>query len=336
MIVPAAVKRKFLNLNNFIKYVGREVRETLLAYCEEEGYAFVSRYKTEESLAEKIESGRYRRWSDLDDLYASTIVIPTLSSEPRVVDFLESRFKQVDLRRRGASQKSPDAFRYDATRFIGSLKGTPAVHRAPEIDGIRFEVQIRSAFEHAWSVATHELTYKSQEIDWRRLRLAAQLKAAVEQLDTLILAFDGSAALVMASQWPEVNQKQRIAETFKRLVQERQIPEELAPKDWSRFSENLQKVVRSGWAAERGSRRDYEGEINDALKAIEAELRSLGLGQVPRSVSLLQLALGILAQRGLLSRSFNNFTPSVTPELESLYPEVKKFTPVFDYEETRP
>jgi hypothetical protein len=41
------------------------------------------------------------------------------------------------------------------------------------------------------------LVYKSSEIDWKRLRLAAQIKANVEQLDTLILAFEQTSLIAI-------------------------------------------------------------------------------------------------------------------------------------------
>lgn len=203
MIVPLAVARKFDHLDGYTRYVGGVVRDIVLSYCEEHGYAFVSRYKALESLAEKIESGRYRRWSELDDTYAAAIVVPSLSLEPAVLSFLQKRFKQVTLHEQGTTKKAPDVFRFDATRFIGSLDSGIA-DRAPEIERIRFEIQVRSAFEHAWSVTTHALAYKSDDVDWRRLRLAAQLKASVEQLDMLVRAFDASVSSVTEFEWPNI------------------------------------------------------------------------------------------------------------------------------------
>ena len=73
------------------------------------------------------------------------------------------------------------------------------------IYNITFEIQVKSAFEHAWAVSTHDLVYKSPEIDWKRLRLAAQIKANVEQLDTLILAFEQTSAIIQENHSPDLN-----------------------------------------------------------------------------------------------------------------------------------
>jgi ppGpp synthetase/RelA/SpoT-type nucleotidyltranferase len=165
------------------------VRDSLLVLCEDRGFALVSRIKTLESVSEKVETGRFDSWASLDDLVAVTVVIPTLTSEPAVVSFLKDSFKEVELRARSSTFKAPEVFRFDCTRFIGQLRSPDENSRTP-IHDVLFEVQIRSAFEHAWSVTTHALAYKSPEVSWSRLRLTAQLKAAVEQLDTLVLSFE--------------------------------------------------------------------------------------------------------------------------------------------------
>jgi hypothetical protein len=48
------------------------------------------------------------------------------------------------------------------------------------------------------------LVYKSSGIDWKKLRLAAQIKAIVEQLDTMILAFEQISPAIQESDYPEI------------------------------------------------------------------------------------------------------------------------------------
>ena len=76
---------------------------------------------------------------------------------------------------------------------------------------IQFEIQVKSAFEHAWSVSTHDLVYKNSEINWRKLRLAAQIKATVEQLDMLILAFEQTSEFIEDNSYPVIKIKQHLA-----------------------------------------------------------------------------------------------------------------------------
>ncbi|HEV3112652.1 MAG TPA: hypothetical protein VGY99_19360 [Candidatus Binataceae bacterium] len=168
MITPAAVGKKYGSLGPYLTRLRTIVRDTLQPFVDRRGYAIVSRIKSLESLAEKlVESGRYKGWSELDDLIAFTVVVPTLSDEAPVINFLTSVFEKVSLRARGASDKAPEVFRFDGTRFIARLKPSGSPGRE-NIEAITFEVQIRSAFEHAWSVTTHALSYKTANVTWER------------------------------------------------------------------------------------------------------------------------------------------------------------------------
>lgn len=329
MIIPPRIANKHSNVRPYIEAIKPRVREVLTDYCEGKGYAFLSRIKTIDSIAEKIETGRYQSWSDLDDLFACTIIIPSLLEEEQVIQYLESVFEKVALRKRGTTLKSPDVFRFDATRFIGRLILPAHLDKPTPVHQIQFEVQIRTAFEHAWSIATHALTYKGEKIDWRLLRLTAQMKAAVEQLDYLILGFEESAQLIQEQTWPEVEARRTIAEFFKHKVQEGAIPDELTPKDWTRFSDNFFNLLRSSsWAD--GKR--PERIIREGLEKIELALGMLSPASVPRSISLLQISLGILTDAGLMAPPLRRFYPLITPELETLYPSVKNYSSFFEYD----
>ncbi|HEY9702182.1 MAG TPA: hypothetical protein V6C58_07035, partial [Allocoleopsis sp.] len=192
MIYPAILERKYQQYLPFVQNVSQRVKETLINFCEGKGYAFIARVKTIESLAEKIETGRFKNWSDLDDLFGCTIIIPTLSHEKEVIQFCQNTFDIMRTIKRGQNKKPPDTFRFDSTRIYAKLKTLNPINsdNILSIYDIIFEIQVKSAFEHAWSVSTHDLVYKHSEIDWRRLRLASQIKATVEQLDMLILAFE--------------------------------------------------------------------------------------------------------------------------------------------------
>ena len=79
----------------------------------------------------------------------------------------------VLARNRGKTIKDPRVFRFDATRFVGRVGQQAGVSSDSLLSLVCFEVQIRAAFEHAWSVTTHKLSYKGPGIDWRRERLTA-------------------------------------------------------------------------------------------------------------------------------------------------------------------
>ncbi len=109
---------------------------------------------------------------------------------------------------------------------------------------LTFEIQVRTAFEHAWMATTHALAYKPDRVDWRDLRLAARLKAAVEQLDDLVAGFQETAGRISEQKWPEIAAQRSVAEFFLEKVKNGLIPPEMAPASWFRFSGNLVTIVR--------------------------------------------------------------------------------------------
>lgn len=329
MITPSQTKNHYASTLAYLPFVRDKVRQTLQNYCDDRNYAFVSRIKTLESLSEKIESGRYEKWSDVDDLLACTIVIPTLLDEDPVIDFLNRAFERMHLRKRGSTQKAPETFRFDSTRFIGRLRRPATVRPSEMVYQVVFEIQIRSAFEHAWSVTTHALTYKGEIVSWNRLRLTAQLKAAVEQLDMLILGFDDAASKIASSFWPETKAKAEIATFFWQQFESKLLPSELRPKDWRRFSDNAYQMLQScEWASGKKPH-----ELAAAMSEhMEQEIVSLGSERIPVSISLLQFVFGVMAKVGVVTPPLKNrYCPVITTELEALYPAIRSFERRFDY-----
>lgn len=328
MSVPAEVAVKFAQSKPYVQWVGDRVRDVVLGFSEDRGYAFAGRTKAPTSLAEKIETGRFSRWSELDDRYACTIVVPTLADEPGVISFLESRFDVVTVKRRGATLKDPAVFRFDSTRVVARMKSSE-VDETGMAGRVQFEVQVRTAFEHAWSATTHKLAYKGARIDWRRLRLAAQLKASVEQLDLLVAGYDGVSDLISSSDWPELRAKSRIEELFRGAIEAGRIPSEAAPDSWMRFCENVynlvKQIVRSkGGRADRVTKRVLR-TVEEALPERDQDF--------PRSVSMYQFVFGVLAASDdMLPAEFERYYPLVTSSLRDLYPATAKFENTFDLE----
>ena len=325
MITPAQILNRYRSVEPYLEPLRSRVRESLLVLCEAETFALSSRIKTLESVSEKVETGRFKTWAEIDDLVAITVVVPTLAHEPQVIEFLQEGFEQVALRPRGTTLKAPIVFRFDSTRFIGRLRSADETSRGP-IHDVPFEVQVRSAFEHAWSVTTHALTYKSADVSWSKSRLTAQLKAAVEQLDTLVLSFDDAAKYIEPSVWPELEAKAALRAFFDDFVTSGGIPAELSPKDWSRFVENVFALV-----AQREDRPKPDQIVAIVKRDFNAELAAIGAGAVPMSISLWQLAFASLFKAGSLSGSMRDHWPLITPELEDLYPSLRGFEPRFDY-----
>lgn len=314
MAEPEAVRQAFTRVEPLLDEVLRYVRDTLEPYCRRHGYIFIDRKKTPSSLAEKLDGGRVQRWSELDDLYACTVVVPTTPHEDGVVRKLDASFRQVRLRSRSDARKAPDVFRFDGARWYGLLSEEAAAERQPGIGDQLFEVQVVTAFEYAWIAVTHDLVFKGDNVNWRRLRLAAQLKAAVEQIEVLIAAFDPASTMIHESPWQETAAKALIVEQCKLLAADGLVPETLVPESWRRFAENVFALVRSY----QPNQYRLEGEVQALLDVLDADLRGATARELPVSGSLFQYVVSMVA-RDDTPGSLEKFTVVPSRELKDFY-----------------
>lgn len=291
------MEKRLSGLRLLLKEVDSRLRDSLRSFADKNGYPVVGRIKSSESIAEKVESGRFSKFSEIDDLVAYSIIVPSLKHENSVLAFLDASFDTVTVRKRGQANKSPDSFRFDSTRFIGKLRPRQDGNPADGIYSLSFEVQIRTAFEHAWSVTTHSATYKPEQVDWRRLRLSAHLKAAVEQLDALVVTFDQVSEGFSTSTWPEVDAQAKVVDTISALSNRRVIDQVSMPVSLGRCAESVVNLVKASRSA--GFNRVVE-ETGRALSIIGEEVDAGA--RCPRSLSVFQWFMSILARRGFLAR----------------------------------
>jgi ppGpp synthetase/RelA/SpoT-type nucleotidyltranferase len=321
MIIPQAIYRIYEDTLPIVENTQERVSDILKHFCSQKGYLFEDRIKSPESVTEKIETGRYATWFDIDDLYACTIVISLISEEDSVISFLENKFEKIKMIRRGEANKPPDTFRFDSTRFIGKLKHPLGL----EIKTVMFEIQVKTIFDFAWAKTTHALAYKSEKLSWQRLRLAAQLKAAVEQLDMLILGFDQASEYVGIGHLPEIEDKTAIQIFFKKKIEIGLIPGELTPKDWSRFSDNVYRLFQA-FKGERptGHSNQKLSNLDVCLNEFDKEINNLGSKKIPRSLSLFQFVtcvIGSLENKSAKSKK-HKYSFLVTEEMKLLYPKL--------------
>lgn len=314
MPVPQSVSNAYGQVEPLLKSVSEYVEQTLRTYCDRSGYIFFDRIKRVESLSEKLEGGRIAKWSDIDDLYACTIVVPTTSHEPGVIRKLDACFVRAAVRSRGTTKKAPEVFRFDTTRYYARLTEVAATERAPGIEGVTFEVQIATAFEYAWSTVTHDLVYKGDRVDWKKQRLAAQLKAAVEQIEMIIGAFDQVSVAVPESEWPEIATKDAIVERFQELIADGIISSNLTPASWRRFADNVFSLV-SSYTPNNHAR---PAAVDALLVEFATALRKPGAPPCPESGSLFQMVLGHVGNASTLG-SLDKYTVVNSVEMRDFY-----------------
>lgn len=148
---------------------------------------FEGRIKSLESYAQKLETGQVEP-SALEDFYACTLVVPTLDDLAEAEALISSKFL-IQRRKPSTStvaQGGPFEFPFDHIRVYAKLRVPLGMDSGPVFER-EFEIQVKTFLQHAWSIATHDLTYKATEVSWGTERVAAQVKAMLEAAEVSIV-----------------------------------------------------------------------------------------------------------------------------------------------------
>ena len=174
---------------NFVK-LGNVVHDMLANIAKEAGLTVLAvehRVKEEKSLAGKLErkGDGYNSFEDITDILGCRVIcflsdevdkIGKKVEESFVVDWENSSNKKDLLKE--------NAFGYLSLHYICSL---PFGDKWPdEICGKKFEIQIRTILQHAWSAIHHDIGYKSdfgvpRDINRQFARLAGLLELADDE-----------------------------------------------------------------------------------------------------------------------------------------------------------
>lgn len=334
MIIPVEATTKYGAEHKLLLAAQDKIKQIVGAFCDARGYAIASRCKTLKSILEKIEGGQYKSWEQLDDLVAFSIIIPSLQEEPDVLTFLQTVFSIHEIKKRGESSKAPDVFRFDLTRVICSIND------GSDISKIKCEVQIRTALEHAWSSATHKIVYKADDVSWSKQRLAAQIKAGVEQLDLLLNSFQISSETLQESPHKEIKIKARMLEKFTSWFARGHLPSELKPSSFRRIVDNVYELLLR--FKFQNSKYKLEQGYLSVLDAVEAKIVAASSARlVPTSLSFFQIFLFYAADSGEITMqnlmtfaNTNNeaFFIHVTKSLCDLKNDFSQIANKFDYQ----
>lgn len=241
MKIPASIRHLYedqLPRNQLLK----SSVDDLILGIKEPRWHYESRVKQLQSFALKVESGRFSNPGSLEDFFACTLVVANFSevaeAEKRVREHLrveERRPEQSDK-----THKLPSDFPFDDLRLYARLPEDPA--RPPsELTPVLFEVQIKTFLQHAWAIATHDLVYKVDDVNWSMQRIAYQTKAMLEHAEVSIQeAGNLASSSTLAKQDDQTSQMKHAIALLKRHWNADELPTDLR-----RLAQNIQSLLRA-------------------------------------------------------------------------------------------
>lgn len=211
--------------------------DDLIKSNKNERWHYESRIKQIESFTMKVEMGRFDKNEILEDFFASTIVVKNLN-EIAVAENFISRFFNIRFKRpssRNFTHKDSFSFPFDDLRLYVSIKDLDTGEFAPFMYDYIFEIQVKTFLQHAWSIATHDLIYKSDKINWAKERIAYQVKASLEQAEVTI---SGVEELSKINELAKDNKEVQKVNKVINLILNHWKPEDL-PSDRRRLAQNI-------------------------------------------------------------------------------------------------
>ena len=140
----------------------------------------------------------------------------------------------------GETHKSPDQFPFDDLRLYVTLRQNEALEPSP-LTQVVFEVQVKTFLQHAWGIATHDLIYKGDSVDWGRSRVAYQIKAMLEHAEISIAEV---ATISRADTLSVTDKETRHANQLLEWLREKWDEEQL-PSDRIRLVRTLNKLLEA-------------------------------------------------------------------------------------------
>ncbi|HVW64048.1 MAG TPA: hypothetical protein VHB01_03460 [Nitrosospira sp.] len=242
MKIAKAIRDAYNSAKGQYKRLSEDVCAKLEPEVSSKGWFFISRLKQLESFALKIETGRVDDPRRMEDFFACTIIVPTLLQVSVAEQFLEEIY-EVDTRRPlndEITHKKASDFVFDDLRLYLKRRAT-ATGRNDDLEGVIFEVQIKTILQYAWGIASHDLVYKTDNVSWPKERIAFQVKAMLEHAEIAI------AEAERLADSPAISKKNQETASMLKIIHVIRgfwTPDRL-PRDIKRLAESILRVIKT-------------------------------------------------------------------------------------------
>lgn len=187
MKIPGSIRTVYEDGLAINRRLQEKVRERVLN-LKDKGWHYEDRIKSQESFALKLESGRCPDPRQMEDYFGCMLVVQNGAEIKRAEELIAKEFTLVERRPEDPyfTMKGSDSFRFDDLRLYVRWRDDPQLPQTG-LEGVVFEVQVKTFLFHAWAIATHDLTYKTDAVDWGKERIAFQIRAMLEHAEVSIM-----------------------------------------------------------------------------------------------------------------------------------------------------
>lgn len=239
MKIPKSVAENYQKHEELAKLIVKDIEPILKALCENNNWLFLSRIKSMDSYAQKLECPYTGK--EINDFYACSVVVANKGMVAKAIDELKKtkviKFKYQKPKDLKRTKSAPDMFRFDSVRMYFSTN--PSVKGEKDIDKEIFEVQVKTFLEYVWGIVSHDLDYKSNEYSWAIGKVCSQIKALLDSAElALAEAKMLSQSEVVSIVNDEYAEKQKFIDTFNNWGAID------LPKDLKRMVDNVEPLAK--------------------------------------------------------------------------------------------
>jgi ppGpp synthetase/RelA/SpoT-type nucleotidyltranferase len=211
--IPGSVRLLYESLADDVRLLAEHTNERIRRFTDSNHWFYDFRIKTLESFCLKLETGRVEDPSEMEDLFACSVIVRNQSEVETAAQRLQTELGLTVANRRPESaattNKYPSSFQFDDLRLY--LRHTQPQGLPPRLYLNRvFEVQVKTLLQHAWGLATHDPIYKSQRLSWGRERVGFQTRAILEHVENAIAALDQYEQAISFPQYEQYTRQNAI------------------------------------------------------------------------------------------------------------------------------